>query len=897
MEPQTRPGHATHARVSQKLGRMNVATTPLQIRHDSRHRKNADAILNASFSLDTTAQKADDFVHALKVYPADALSLSGTTPPTSPTASVFPLSGAKIDASPRKVRRKWSNVESSRLHHLSDSHSPKDPSKAGQKVQDAHDSLSSQAPMGKPPIRGHSRGLGSIDSILTSTTCVNTHSECSRPESRLSQDGHSDEDSPSDPGRSNSSHPAAEGENTTLPVSPRTPRVHPPTVSEESDREASCDETVQLIDGISRLVLRNTWCKDLGDCAAPHLIWDCTYRYLEELGAAAYVGRLGITQAKGDGQPAGSYGGAGAVHTDNRSGSNHHNGDGKGKRRAEGDDGDSYGDQDGDGDQGDGISIASYNHMGKSTTPSNLSCPYRKRNPLRFNVRDHEVCATRSFADMSLLKKHIRAHHPPIQRSAGPFPCPRCREGFSFKEELDRHLRQPDGTMCRIVSDDTGTDPEDGITEPIITALESRSYKLKIDNWNSLWKVLFPADNERQIPDPTFIPVMEIHDFVAQSKQFLDRLKDLLEIQYRHVLEGVSQPQDTELKLRQGLEKSTNTIYLWIEHVVQSWQHAIAGAMSFVAHAAASTSHERWNNDNARSSSISVAQFVGAGPARMASHDGSRAPMVSDSQSRTRRYIRTRARKFRKGDDESTTLQPATQIPVLAQRNSRTPELHGSHHQQLGSSRQFRPLLPDTAALQPEISPNRDPRLSYHDPSREAAQVGVSASGYDIPPFISAAVFPSGLPTEAASRQHLEGITSNPGGASYLSFSTEPEFQAPAMFDTLNKSPYVPPMTRRISADSSCVMRDETRDSSQTLVEAHPAGPCQDMYCVRCTETTTPQHGTLPSPHYKSHVAAIEPDTSSFPAAEHPQQQFARWLFNDMGGTAPNNAFGPQDSY
>lgn len=34
----------------------------------------------------------------------------------------------------------------------------------------------------------------------------------------------------------------------------------------------------------------------------------------------------------------------------------------------------------------------------------NFSCPYRKRNPLRFNVRDHRFCATLSFADMNLLK-------------------------------------------------------------------------------------------------------------------------------------------------------------------------------------------------------------------------------------------------------------------------------------------------------------------------------------------------------------------------------------------------------------------------------------------------------------------------------------------------------------
>ena len=33
-----------------------------------------------------------------------------------------------------------------------------------------------------------------------------------------------------------------------------------------------------------------------------------------------------------------------------------------------------------------------------------LSCPFRKRNPLRFNIRDHPTCATTFFPDMYSLK-------------------------------------------------------------------------------------------------------------------------------------------------------------------------------------------------------------------------------------------------------------------------------------------------------------------------------------------------------------------------------------------------------------------------------------------------------------------------------------------------------------
>ena len=96
-------------------------------------------------------------------------------------------------------------------------------------------------------------------------------------------------------------------------------------------------------------------------------------------------------------------------------------------------------------------------------------------------------------------RKHIRAHHPPVQRNAGPFSCPRCFQGFPAKNDLDDHLRQPD--VCHITFDQGGADPEDGITQKIIVSLEARTLKLKIDNWVSLWKLLFPRD--AAVPDPS----------------------------------------------------------------------------------------------------------------------------------------------------------------------------------------------------------------------------------------------------------------------------------------------------------------------------------------------------------------------------------------------------------
>jgi hypothetical protein len=172
----------------------------------------------------------------------------------------------------------------------------------------------------------------------------------------------------------------------------------------EGQGQSVTEEEERLIDEISSWVLRNTFGKDIDDCASPYLVWDCTYRYIQELEAAANEGHLGFVQATSGQESPSSYGGGGTPGSSNN---DNHYGEfcGKGKRKADGgsDDGNGPADRDNQRDE----------DRDKSSTPppwsskmniTNYSCPYRKRNPLRFNVRDYYVCATHSFADMSQLK-------------------------------------------------------------------------------------------------------------------------------------------------------------------------------------------------------------------------------------------------------------------------------------------------------------------------------------------------------------------------------------------------------------------------------------------------------------------------------------------------------------
>jgi hypothetical protein len=46
----------------------------------------------------------------------------------------------------------------------------------------------------------------------------------------------------------------------------------------------------------------------------------------------------------------------------------------------------------------------SINRPKQSKIIGNLSCPFRKRNPLRFNVRDYHNCAITEFPDITLVK-------------------------------------------------------------------------------------------------------------------------------------------------------------------------------------------------------------------------------------------------------------------------------------------------------------------------------------------------------------------------------------------------------------------------------------------------------------------------------------------------------------
>lgn len=149
-----------------------------------------------------------------------------------------------------------------------------------------------------------------------------------------------------------------------------------------------------------------------------------------------------------------------------------------------------------------------------------MGCPFRKRNPVRFNIRNHQTCALGGFESLSILKRHIidshRANHPPS--------CPRCLEVFEDGAQLEAHLNWP--TACKRSVYNRHCDPEDGIR--LFTngceALFTRSDTSLLNSWEAIWQLLFPDD--MCIPASEYEPPTEIDEVEAifYNEQTLRRL-------------------------------------------------------------------------------------------------------------------------------------------------------------------------------------------------------------------------------------------------------------------------------------------------------------------------------------------------------------------------------------
>ncbi|CEJ79847.1 hypothetical protein VHEMI00062 [[Torrubiella] hemipterigena] len=154
-----------------------------------------------------------------------------------------------------------------------------------------------------------------------------------------------------------------------------------------------------------------------------------------------------------------------------------------------------------------------------------LSCPFRKRNPYRFNVRDHHSCAMTYFPKFAELRQHIVKQHKRDDPSA--FVCDRCTKNFVSRKELRDHQRLPKELMCDI----TDHDPEFGIDGATATKLLSRKRaggSSADSQWREIWGILFPDDADELVQPHIYVPVVEHFELSSEFVGSLVSLKQSL---------------------------------------------------------------------------------------------------------------------------------------------------------------------------------------------------------------------------------------------------------------------------------------------------------------------------------------------------------------------------------
>ncbi|KAK4466853.1 hypothetical protein QBC42DRAFT_258178 [Cladorrhinum samala] len=145
-------------------------------------------------------------------------------------------------------------------------------------------------------------------------------------------------------------------------------------------------------------------------------------------------------------------------------------------------------------------------------------CPFRKRNPVRFNIRDHESCAKTPFDSILDLRRHIVSYH---RHRYPPRQCRRCKANFESQAALWSHMMLPKDQMCELDPTQVG-DPEDGISDEQASHLCENNPKADW-SWERIWHLVFPEDV--QVTDPDWQPIIELSEIDQAFEDNEEELK------------------------------------------------------------------------------------------------------------------------------------------------------------------------------------------------------------------------------------------------------------------------------------------------------------------------------------------------------------------------------------
>jgi hypothetical protein len=408
-----------------------------------------------------------------------------------------------------------------------------------------------------------------------------------------------------------------------------------------------------------------------------------------------------------------------------------------------------------------------------------------------------------------------------------------------------------------------------------------------------------------------FVPVMEVFDFISESKKFLTTLKDLLDLQYRYVLEGATYAMDIDLKIRQGLERSMSSIYNWIETVVQDWEQRISGTFSMFTSSAIRQATSDASSPQLPPSPAPTPSVVAGSMGATTVSTGSESPGATTTPAVARPPANRRRTnpppKRIKRPDILPKAPPPTQIPVPIQR-ARTPQ--GQPRVTGGVLRPSPPVLPSQSVhnMQPATTQSLNPSPQYPTTSGwDHTAVAVSGA-YNVPYTSPTDVFqhPAMTPTHYAPiHPNALDVQQSYLGSEQQTASLSPEgmpseMDARPQSASLHANRFTISSTPRSSLASMTWIRDENRDSSQTLVEAHPPGKCANLYCPSCSKPYADELVAQPSPvainpvtgapqqHHGFHTAGPGQrgpfQASPLSADVHGMSDQVDWSFHSAGG-------------
>jgi hypothetical protein len=192
-----------------------------------------------------------------------------------------------------------------------------------------------------------------------------------------------------------------------------------------------------------------------------------------------------------------------------------------------------HGDHDDGNGDGDGSQQPSKRFKASKSEdrPLRFACPFFKRHPESFRT-----CGMSDHENSSRVKQHInRKHRVPIY-------CPRCSETFKTDHERDTHVRDADCPVGPKANFICATD------EQLRKLSKRNTRQTDRENWNAIYKILFPDD---PLPESPYLDPLVSYEVNLVREAFLAAAPDAVRTAIQHVI-----PEELSDTLQEELEQA-----------------------------------------------------------------------------------------------------------------------------------------------------------------------------------------------------------------------------------------------------------------------------------------------------------------------------------------------------